>query len=66
MGKYAYYAISPPDVEKFPQNFAFVDLFIEPYYEPAIDRGCYGVVIYDRLLEPQEIAGSGLVSEARE
>lgn len=68
MTEHIYYAVSP--LCKPPRlglkSCTYIDLFMDPYYEPAIDRMIYGVVIYDRLLTPQEIAGSGLVSEPRE
>lgn len=64
MTEHTYYVISP--TYHSPTGATLIDVFTAPYYEPAIDRMVYGVVIYDRLLEPGEIAGSGLVSEPRE
>ena len=64
MTDHLYYVVS--HTYHAPGGATLIDVFTDPYYEPAIDRMIYGVVIYDRLLEPQEIAGSGLVSEARE
>lgn len=63
---HTYYLITSPSTARFPQHFTDIDLFVEPYYEPAIDHGCYGVVIYDQPLSPAEVAGSGLVSEPRD
>jgi hypothetical protein len=64
MTEHTYYVISPTYTP--PDGATLIDVFTEPYYEPAIDRMIYGVVIYDRLLTPQEIAGSGMVSAPRE
>ena len=64
MTDHLYYVIS--HTYHVPDGATLIDVFTDPYYEPAIDRMIYGVVIYDRLLTPQEIAGSGLVSEPRE
>lgn len=64
MAEHTYYVISPSYTP--PDGATLIDVFTEPYYEPAIDRMIYGVVIYDRLLTPQEIAGSGMVSAPRE
>lgn len=67
MPEHVYYAVIPyAGVRIPPEGITYLDLFTVPYYEPAIDRMSYGVVIYDRLLSPQEIAGSGLVSEPRD
>lgn len=67
MTEHTYYAVIPYAGTRIPERgCTYLDLFTDPYYEPAIDRMIYGVVIYDRLLTPQEIAGSGLVSEPRE
>lgn len=64
MTDHLYYVVSPS--YHAPAGATLIDVFTEPYYEPAIDRMIYGVVIYDRLLTPQEISGSGLVSAPRE
>lgn len=64
MTDHTYYVISPTYTP--PDGATLIDVFTEPYYEPAIDRGCYGVVIYDKPLTPSQIAGSGLVSAPRE
>ena len=64
MTEHIYYVISP--AYHAPGGATLIDVFTAPYYEPAIDRMIYGVVIYDRLLTPQEIAGSGMVSAPRE
>ena len=64
MTDHLYYVISPTYTP--PDGATLIDVFTDPYYEPAIDRMTYGVVIYDRLLTPQEISGSGLVSAPRE
>ena len=64
MTDHLYYVTSP--TYHAPDGATLIDVFTAPYYEPAIDRMIYGVVIYDRLLTPQEIAGSGMVSAPRE
>ena len=64
MTDHLYYVISPTYTP--PKGATMIDVFTEPYYEPAIDCGCYGVVIYDQPLSPAEVAGSGLVSEPRD
>lgn len=64
MTDHLYYVVSPS--YHAPAGATMIDVFTEPYYEPAIDRMIYGVVIYDRPLSPAEIAGSGLVSEPRD
>lgn len=64
MREYVYYAVVPFASSLIPEDgITYLDLFADPYYEPAIDRMCYGVVLYNRQLDPVEIAGSGLVSE---
>ena len=60
MTDHLYYVISP--TYHAPGGATLIDVFTEPYYEPAIDRMVYGVVIYNRNLAPSEIAGSGIVS----
>lgn len=63
MPEHVYYAVIPYAGARIPKDgITYLDLFTTPYYEPAIDRMSYGVVIYDRVLEPGEIAGSGLIS----
>lgn len=64
MTEHIYYVISP--TYHAPGGATLIDVFTEPYYEPTIDRMIHGVVMYDRPLEPGEIAGSGLVSEPRD
>ena len=60
MADHTYYVISPS--YHAPAGATRIDVFTAPYYEPAIDRMIYGVVIYNRNLAPSEIAGSGMVS----
>lgn len=60
MTDHLYYVIS--HTYHAPNGATLIDVFTEPYYEPAIDRMIYGVVIYNRNLAPSEIAGSGIVS----
>ena len=63
MAEYTYYAVIPYAGTRIPERgCTYLDLFTDPYYEPAIDRMIYGVVIYNRNLAPSEIAGSGIVS----
>ena len=67
MPEHIYYAVYPSPRLRIPESgCTYLDLFTKPYYEPIIDRMTYGVVIYDRVLEPGEIAGSGLISAPRE
>ena len=67
MTEYTYYAVEPYADVRIPETgITYLDLFTRPYYEPTIERMIYGVIIYDRPLEPGEIAGSGLVSEPRD
>lgn len=64
MREYVYYAVTPFTTALIPDDgITYLDLFSEPYYEVEIDCMCYGVVLYNRQLDPVEIAGSGLVSE---
>lgn len=60
MTDHLYYVISP--TYHAPGGATLIDVFTQPYYEPAVDRMVYGVVIYNRNLAPSEIAGSGIVS----
>ena len=60
MTDHLYYVVSP--AYHAPAGATLIDVFTDPYYEPAIDRMIYGVVIYNRNLAPSEIAGSGIVS----
>lgn len=60
MTDHLYYVVSP--TYHAPDGATLIDVFTDPYYEPAIDRMTYGVVIYNRNLAPSEIAGSGIVS----
>ena len=67
MGEYTYFVVEPYADVRIPETgITYLDLFTRPYYEQAIDRMIYGVVIYDRPLSPAEIAESGLVSEPRD
>lgn len=67
MAEHTYYAVRPGFEVRLPEDgITYLDMFVNPYYERQIDRMIYGVVIYDRLLTPQEVAGSGLVSAPRE
>lgn len=67
MPEHIYYAVYPSPRLHIPESgCTYLDLFTKPYYEPAIDRMIYGVVIYNRPLSPAEIAGSGLISEPRD
>ena len=49
MTEYTYYAVEPYADVRIPEaGITYLDLFTRPYYEQAIDRMIYGVVIYDR------------------
>lgn len=64
MTEHTYFCTIPYASVRIPERgITYLDLFVDPYYDADIDRMVYGVVIYDRLLTPQEISGSGLVSE---
>lgn len=64
--RYTYYDTGGPTCYLPEDGLARVIAYDAPTYVAAIDRMAVGELIYSRRLTPEELAGSGLISEPRE